>query len=387
MFNSIKAKVTLVILVCLIIGTLSLVFLLNKSYNRNIALIAKESVKMSEETLNNLEKNDTKMLSSTLEALLGNEEIKKAFLKKDRDKLSQLTLPLFKNLKERYGITHWYFINSEPDQTCFLRVHKPEESGDVIKRATYLKSVETKGFGSGKELGKTAFALRVVHPYYDGEKLIGYMELGEEIEHFFEIMKKQTGNEFGLIIDKKNLDEKAWESARNSQGLKNNWDHLKDVVTVGATTKDEHLISIQGDIQDVPEGGKVLEEIKKGDSVFIRGVFPVYDAANRKVGGVFVLKDITPMYNEMQATQKMAMFFIVALMFIISIIILFMLSRLIFVRLDNMIEKATRVVGGDFNAKIVPSSNDEVGQFESLFEQFRAIFVSTLEELEKKNKK
>lgn len=389
MLNSIKVKVTLVIVVCLVICTLTLMLLLNRSYERNITLIASQSVKMSEEALNNLEKNDVKMLSSTLEALLGNEEIKKAYLKKDKDKLYKMTSPLFKNLKERYGITHWYFINPEPDQTCFLRVHKPEQSGDAIKRATYLKSVETKGFGAGKELGKTAFALRVVHPYYDGERLIGYMELGQEIDSFLHLMKKQTGNEYGLLIDKKFLDEKGWAEVRAAKGLKNNWSDMGNVVNISTTSEgnDKGLITYQGEIENLPEGGKVLEEINKDNSVFIRGVFPVYDAANRKVGGVFVLRDITHLHNDMQSTMYFAMFFIAGLMLVISVIIIMMLNKLVFSRLDSMIVKATRVVGGDFDTKIVPSSNDEVGKFEALFEQFRTIFVNTLDELESKDKK
>lgn len=385
---SIKLKVTFTIIISLVVGGLAIIYLLNISYKNNINLIAEESIKTAKETFTSLERDDTKMLSSTLEALLINEDIKKTFIKKDREKLYQAVSPLFKNLKERYGITHWYFINPEPDQTIFLRIHKSTHSGqygDVVKRATYLKSVETKGFGTGKELGKTAFALRVVHPYYDGNKLIGYMELGQEIDHFFETMKKQTGNDFGLLIDKKYLNEKEWAGVRAGKGLKNNWADMHDVVLIDKTTKDEHIIDFKGDIEEVvPPAGKVLEEFKKDGSVYVRGVFPVYDAKNTMVGGVFVVKDITAIYNGMKATQTKAIIFIVVLMAAISIIMLFMLNNLIFVRLNSMINTATRVVGGDYNTKIVPSADDEVGKFESLFEQFRMVFVNILNELEKK---
>jgi hypothetical protein len=39
---------------------------------------------------------------------------------------------------------------------------------------------------------------------------------------------------------------------------------------------------------------------------------------------------------------------------------------------------ATRVVGGDYETEIRVSSDDEVGQFEQLFEQFRRVFVDLL---------
>jgi hypothetical protein len=39
---------------------------------------------------------------------------------------------------------------------------------------------------------------------------------------------------------------------------------------------------------------------------------------------------------------------------------------------------ATRVVGGDYETEIQVDSDDEVGQFEKLFEQFRFVFVDLM---------
>lgn len=384
--NSIKFKVIFTIILSLAIGAFAIIALLNKSYENNINLIAEESIKISEEAFINLEKNDTNMLSSTLEALLENDEYKQLFKEKNFEKLYEVTSPLFNSLKERYRITHWYFHNPEPDSTNFLRVHNKGKNGDVIKRVTYVNSAQSKAFASGKELGKTAFALRVVHPYYDQDELLGYLELGQEIDHFLGIMKEQTGNDYGLLIKKEFLDEKEWESVRASKNLPNNWADQEDVLVVDKTTDDENLMEFEGDIESIPDGGLVLEEINQGDSVFVRGIFPIYDAANKKVGGVFVLHDITSLYNEMKAMQTKAIALIVALMIIISAVIIVMFNKLIITRLNNMIEVATRVVGGDYNTKIIPSANDEIGKFESLFEQFRTVFVSLVDELSSNDK-
>jgi HAMP domain-containing protein len=55
-----------------------------------------------------------------------------------------------------------------------------------------------------------------------------------------------------------------------------------------------------------------------------------------------------------------------------------LLTRLVFRRLDHIVMVATRVVGGDYKTEIRVSSDDEVGQFEQLFEQFRQVFVDVL---------
>jgi hypothetical protein len=36
------------------------------------------------------------------------------------------------------------------------------------------------------------------------------------------------------------------------------------------------------------------------------------------------------------------------------------------------------VVGGEFDLEIVPSAEDEIGTFETLFEQFRMLFVELI---------
>jgi len=60
------------------------------------------------------------------------------------------------------------------------------------------------------------------------------------------------------------------------------------------------------------------------------------------------------------------------------LLVLTLLSRLVFRRLHQIIVIATRVVGGDYESEIKVNSDDEVGQFEQLFEQFRRVFVDVL---------
>ena len=57
------------------------------------------------------------------------------------------------------------------------------------------------------------------------------------------------------------------------------------------------------------------------------------------------------------------------------LLILALLSRLAFRRLEHLSTVAMRVVGGDYETEIKVTSDDEVCQFERLFEQFRRVFV------------
>ena len=112
-------------------------------------------------------------------------------------------------MRDRDGITHWYFhLDGARSSSGALARSSTATSVD---RATLRRAAETRESAS-KELGKTAFALRAVRPWIVDGKTIGYVELGEEIDHFLREMKARTGDDYGLLVEKRFLDEQAWAS-------------------------------------------------------------------------------------------------------------------------------------------------------------------------------
>ncbi|OQY04257.1 MAG: hypothetical protein B6I20_03405 [Bacteroidetes bacterium 4572_117] len=378
--NSIKFKIVVFLFIVIAIGTTLILNFINISYKKNIKLASEQAIEQTKNAFNNLAENDSRMMHATLTGLLSNEKMRDLFLKKDIDKLYGYTKPIFEDLKTKTGITHWYFIEAEPEKKCFLRVHNKEKNGDIITRFTYEAAVKTKELSYGIELGKTAFALRTVHPYLHNDSIIGYMELGEEIEHFFEIMKKQTGDDYGLLVKKEFLDEKKWESVCKTKNIENNWDKLPTTLLIENTSHNDEIIEFTADVENIDDKGMVINEIEKDGKTLVHGIIPLYDAGNRKTGGVFVLHDVTHLYAEMNATKTKVIFSVIAIMIAAIFIIFFILDRLVFKRLKALVTVATRVVGGDYNAKVNSNSNDEIGEFETLFEQFRQVFVNLMAE-------
>jgi hypothetical protein len=78
--------------------------------------------------------------------------------------------------------------------------------------------------------GKIAFALRVVKPFRSEGKVIGYMEMGEEIDHFLTSIKGQTGDDYGVLVDKTRIDRAKLATVRGED----RWDERADVVLIGA---------------------------------------------------------------------------------------------------------------------------------------------------------
>ena len=235
MKTKIQTKIFIILFSGLFISViLSIVFQVN-SYKHELNIVAENSLKMTEKSFHAILANEKQKLSLALDFLLEDSIAKNYFIKQNIDSLYDYSKPTYERIKKKYSITHLYYIMPEPKKTCFLRVHNKSKNNDVITRFTYENSVRTKSMASGLELGKTAFALRVVQPYYDNGKLIGYMEVGEEIDHFFDLLKEKTDDEFFTTVSKKFLDKKKWTEARKSNSAMSDWNDLQNMVLINST--------------------------------------------------------------------------------------------------------------------------------------------------------
>lgn len=377
-WNSIRTKVLAALLACLVLGVGGILALMHYSFERNSHVLATESVNGAQRLFAILEAREISKMTAVSDTLVLNPQVRDAFATKDRDRLAGLTAPLYLSLKAQ-GITNWMFHTAAPDMAVFLRLHNPSKFGDHLGRFIDKEVVRTNALVSGNELAKAGFAVRILRPFPDAEgHVIGYLEFGEELGQFIHAMKKQTGDDYGLLLSKKYIDRQFWADSSATWKRRDNWDDNPTFVVADKTTNSESIIRFDGDLSVVPESGMVLERYRQGEAVFVRGLFPIRDAAGNIVGAMFVVRDISSFYLAMRRTQNVLVVSLVVVVTLGMLLILVLLSRLVFRRLEHIIAVATRVVGGDYDTEIKVSADDEVGQFERLFEQFRRVFVDAL---------
>lgn len=351
--------------------TFTAYYVLGHMHERNAEAAAFHSLRSVARFFATHERGDSDKLSAAVDVLLANEEIRRAFAARDRERLLALATPVFEQMKRHSSITHWYFI--EPDHTCFLRVHAPELHGDKVERMTLALAEKSGDIGAGKELGRTAFALRVVRPYRDAEgTLMGFMELGEEIDHFLVRMKEQAGDDFGLVVLKRFLDEKAWQEVTGR--ARDTWNDRPDVVVIDTTTFSKGLVDFQGDLASIPDQGIFLEERREGDKAFIRGAFPVRDAAGRKVGALFVLHDFTEIHEAFEEGQQRGLFVVLGLGLALLVLARLLLDRLVFARVAALEERLKALARRDPPPQAPPrlGDPDELGRLENLVSECEA---------------
>lgn len=176
----------------------------------------------------------TDLMVSTLKFVTSQTPIADLMQNGDRENLYKLTRPLLEALYPGHAATHFYFHS--PDGTNFLRVHSPEKYGDKIDRFTLIQSRASRKLSHGVELGVFGvFSLRVVLPWVYQGKLIGYVELAEDIEQVLKKLKNVTNTDFIISLDKKFLDQAMWEEGFRMSGKTPDWNFLTDKVIASQT--------------------------------------------------------------------------------------------------------------------------------------------------------
>ncbi len=388
---SIRTKLVLAIVVTLGVSGLASASRVRDLYLRSSQAAAEEALRSAAAAYEQLERNDVEKLSTALDVLVQIPGLRDAFAARDRERLQAVALPIHQALKADHGIGHWNFI--EPDtHRMFLRPHLPAKFGDVIERPSLLRAMSRLEMSAGKELGKSEFALRVGRPFFgEGNRLIGYIELGEGITHFLGKMKAQTGNDLAMFIHKKLVDQSEWARTRGKE--RNGWDDFPDEVVVNGTTAEPIVdaAAIAG-LASLPQG-RILEEQQSGEAVYARGVFPVRDSSGAVVGGRVVRHDISALYRGMRQGLLRAVGFLLALTLLAAVLVYLLVDRLIFRRLQGMMSTmetlSERLAGGDYavaEAAAPSARDDEIGRFERFFAEFLGLVGSSLRGLAERSK-
>ena len=237
---------------------------------------------------------DTKALKTIIYTLRQDDKLAVALAKSNKEELLRLSAPLFEDMKRHFSITHLYFTGI--DRVNILRVHTPARDGDTIDRITMQQAQKSGAISHGVELGPLGtFTLRVVVPWYDKQtqKLIGYVELGMEIDQVIHKLQTFFGVQVFTIIKKEFLDQKRWENGMRALGRTPNWNRFAKNVS-----SEQSMYNFPSDI---------VENLIHGDAITNNSIIdimhkelphrvtsiPLEDAGGRTVAQMILLTDVS----------------------------------------------------------------------------------------------
>lgn len=256
--------------------------------------------------INNFDKvvNDSTELHHALFNLIqSNRDVREAWLAKDLLALLRVTDPLFIYLREQHKVTHFYFHNL--DKTVFLRLHEKEIWGDNISRVTMQTAAASGKPASDIEYGeKGAFVLRTVFPWYVDEKLIGYIELGEELDGILSQVAAMSSVDMALAVNKslKPVIETRSRSPLKSEFTLGQQD--TDLVFLYATSETvaDTYLQVYSSFAQISD--TELHQLEHDDRVLLSSAFPVRNAAGEKQAYIIFSSDISDFVKSEEALLK-----------------------------------------------------------------------------------
>ena len=243
-------------------------------------------------------KQHAKALETITDVLAKDNALRDGLARKDREALLEYAVPIFRNMKRTYGVTHLYF--TDPDRVNLLRVHEPGRYGDVIDRVTMRLAVRDGKNAHGVELGPIGtFTLRVVSPWFDERsgRLLGYVELGMETPEVVETLRKSLGAHAFVLIKKKFLERAGWEEGMRAMGRTPDWDKFPDYVIDSQSIQEIPPALAERFARDKTETDVNEVVIQIGLNSYRPLFLAIRDIAGRSVASVALLVDVSQEIN------------------------------------------------------------------------------------------
>jgi len=235
--------------------------------------------------------DDIHLLNATLLAIGQSRTFEDALAARDREALLKEATPLFRGMRAEADITHFYFTGS--DRVNILRLHKPDQFGDVIDRFTTVEAKRTGKPAQGLEIGPLGtLTMRVVYPQFRGDQCIGFIELGHDLGEHIELLGKTLDYDLRVLIKKKFLDQEGWSEGLKAFARAGDWNLLPDFVETGNQTggfSEEVTLQLGTDHQEIRKGRFTSTVGGRPSRV---AFLPVVGASGEDVGRLVIILDI-----------------------------------------------------------------------------------------------
>ncbi|MCB0256404.1 MAG: hypothetical protein KDI55_22015, partial [Anaerolineae bacterium] len=258
-------------------------------------------------------------LQQTLQVISAQSALRQALAQEDVARLQADWMEVFRQLHVEHNVTHFYFISR--NRTCLLRLHLPQMRGDRIDRHTMLEAERTGKTAWGVEIGKTGIlTLRVVQPVFDGDRLVGYVELGKEINSLLATLRLSDEHAYlyAVLLYKEHLDRASWEAGMQMVGRKADWELLPRYVIEFIDPK--LTVQTLRSVLSQPNVGYTHTHVEMGGRVWHTQFDPLRVITGKEVGTLLVLHDVTD--NE-HAIAHRATILVLVTLFVVGFVLVF----------------------------------------------------------------
>jgi signal transduction histidine kinase/CheY-like chemotaxis protein len=287
-----QKQIVLPVIATLVIIVVMMIYGFTRYLDYRLALRMQQATEQVANIWKTLEGETRNRLDWFAREAAGNRQLQQAMRQRDAKALLALTESRYRQLHASFGISHWYFIT--PDRHILLRVHAPEKAGDLIERRTLLEAVAHNKPVSGLELGATAtLTLRHVVPWRDDQgELLGYLEMGQEVDWFDRQVKQLAGMEVASAVHKAYTREADFALGKKTFGFSGDWPAHPDLAILNQSLPalpTEVMAQWQVFARGQPAG---LLQTAGGDHFWAASFLMLPDIDNRPVASLVLMLNL-----------------------------------------------------------------------------------------------
>lgn len=293
-------------LLFLLVFSIFIAFFLQRHQFDNTVRIQLDSI---EQLFHATLRTEADQLGIFMDFMMNDPNLYHPFLSRNREQLYNSAKSIMLDIRGRHQVTHFYFHNL--DRTCFLRVHKPSSYGDTIDRFTLNEAAETKKSSYGIELGPFGtLTLRIVHPWRVNNKVIGYIELGREIEYIIPAMKEILGYDFFFLVNTRHLNRQMYEQGQKISGRQGAWDEIPRHVIIARTMETLPPKIIEYILMPHEKKEGLIFKINYDRKKYRGGFTPLKVVGGKDIGEIIAIRDYT---NQVAKQQVFAILIFVCM--------------------------------------------------------------------------
>lgn len=294
-------------------------------------------------------------------------DIQAAFEQRDRDRLKELTLPIYEKLKTEINLSQFQF--HLPPAVSFLRLHAVDKFGDDLSkvRPTIVAANTTLKSASGLDYGVFGLGIRGVTPVFSGSQHIGSVEFGLSLnDKFLERLKSLYGTQIAIVL--KNTEKNDFQIHSKNFEFSNPKEFSGDYDSV-----------IGGN------GFKFNTRVSNGQDLCLL-LGPLKDFSGKIEGVVVIEKDIT---SQMANLTHMLLFYsLAAVIFLILILgVLYLIFRIVLKkRIQSFSKIFKKSANGDLTARYISQNSDEMSVLGETLNDFIISVQKIFTDLKKDNR-
>ncbi len=231
-----------------------------------------------------------KGLAAAGHVIAADRTVQKALREGDVEPVLAQWRAVFETLKRQNNLTHFYFLDK--NRVCLFRLHNPQKLGDLNQNLVVIEAERTGKTAAGIELGKYGtFALRVAQPVFEDGRLVGYVELGKEIEDMLQAIAAFSGNQLAAVVRKEYLNRQNWETGMGLFGREAEWDRLtRNAVIYASQGRLPDAFALWADNHAHGERNRIISFDSQD---WLASAMSLKDVSGKEVGDLLIMRDIT----------------------------------------------------------------------------------------------